>query len=204
MSVVHIIDALTNWAREHICKEIKLKVPPADETEPMDTEYIYQLANPAAFPMYIPTGDKFPNGIHFSHPSLCVRFLSAQDDLAQKIGGMDVQIVFCVWDPGKHSEDIFHPNGDGSFRRQEAAETEFEQDGLGWRDVWNFVDLAVRKLESADHIGPCTIDKSVPFEYGPVKVDEAIADFYPFWYAELSFHVTYPLMRNNEEYDQYL
>lgn len=203
MSVVHIIDTLTDWARDHICNEIQLKVPPEND-DPMDSEYEYQLANPTAFPMYIPAGDKLPKGVLHDHPSLCVRFMSAQDDMSAREGGMDVQIVFCVWDPGQHSEDVFQPNGDGSFRRQEAAETEFERNGAGWRDVWNFVDLAVRKLESVDSIGGCTIDKSTPFEYGPEKVDEAIADFYPYWYATLSFRVTYPLMRNNEEYDQYL
>lgn len=202
MSVVHIIDTLTNWARESICKEIQLKVPP-NNIEPMDSDYTYQLANPEAFPMYIPTGDKLPVG-KFDHPSLCVRFLSAQDDTANKTGGMDVQIVFCVWDPGLHSEDILNPNGDGSYSRQEPAESPFERNGSGWRDVWNFVDLAVQKLESVDRIGTCTIDKSTPFEYGPAKVDEAIADFYPFWYAELTFRVTYPLMRNNQDYEKYL
>ena len=202
MSVVHVIDTLTNWARESICKEIKLKVPPAN-TEAMDSGYVYQLANPEAFPMYIPTGDKLPKG-KFDHPCLCVRFLSAQDDTSAKTGGMDVQIVFCVWDPGLHSEDVFNPNDDGSYTRQQPAETEFERNGSGWRDVWNFVDLAVSKLESVDSIGGCSIDKSTPFEYGPAKVDEAIADYYPFWYAELTFRVTYPLMRNNQDYEKYL
>lgn len=203
MSVVHIIDTLTDWARENICKDIQLKVPP-ENTEAMDSGYDYKLANPAAFPMYIPTGDKLPKGQLFDHPSLCVRFMGVQDDMNVNRGGMDVQIVFCVWDPGLHSEDIFHPNGDGSHRRQDAAETEFERNGSGWRDVWNFVDLAVRKLESVDSIGVCAIDKSTPFEYGPVKVDEAIGDFYPYWYAELSFRVTYPLLRNNEDYEEHL
>ena len=202
MSVVHIIDTLTNWARESVCKDIRLKVPP-ENSEAMDSGYVYELANPVAFPMYIPTKDKLPEGM-FEHPSLCVRFISAQDDMSTKTGAMDVQIIFCVWDPGLHSEDVFQPNGDGSFRRQKAAETEFERNGSGWRDVWNFVDLAVRKLESVSSIGAVTIDKATPVEYGPAKVDDAIADFYPYWCAELTFRATYPLMRNNEEYDKYL
>lgn len=202
MSVAHIIDTLTDWARESICKEIQLKVPPSN-SEPMDSGYEYKLANPAAFPMYIPTGDKLPEGA-YDHPCLCVRFLSAQDDLSAKTGGMDVQIVFCVWDPGLHSEDVFTPNGDGSYSRQDDSEAKFERNGSGWRDVWNFVDLAVNKIESVDSIGSCKIDKATPFEYGPAKVDEAIADYYPFWYAELSFRVTYPLMRNNQDYEKYL
>ena len=202
MSVVHIIDTLTKWARENVCNEIQLKVPP-DNTEAMDSGYDYKLANPTAFPMYIPTGDKLPKDM-FDHPCLCVRFISAQDDTANKRGSMDVQIVFCVWDPGQHSEDVFQPNGDGSYRRQGATDAKFERNGSGWRDVWNFVDLAVNKLESVTNIGNCTIDKSTPMEYGPAKVDEAIADYYPFWYAELSFRVTYPLMRNNENSEIYL
>ena len=203
MSVVHTIDTLTDWARENICKEIKLKVPP-ENTEAMDSNYKYKLANPTAFPMYIPTGDKLPRNILSEHPSLCVRFFSAQDDLSTKTGAMDVQIVFCVWDPGLHREDVFVPNGDCSFSRQDAAGAEFERNGSGWRDVWNFVDLAVRKLTSVNSIGNCIIDKNTPFEYGPAKVDEAIADYYPYWYAELTFRVTYPLLRYNEELENNL
>lgn len=203
MSVVRIIDTLTDWAREDICNEIQLKVPP-DNDEAMDSGYEYRLANPTAFPMYIPSEDKLPSDILSAHPCLCVRFFSAQDDMASKTGAMDVQFVFCVWDPGLHSQDLFLPNGDGTFKRQTAASVQFERNGSGWRDVWNFVDLAVRKLTSVNSVGSCIIDKNTPFEYGPVKVDGAIADYYPYWYAELTFRVTYPLLRYNEELENNL
>ncbi len=203
MAVVHIIDTLADWARVNICREIMLKVPPENE-DAMDSGYRYKTANPAVFPLYVPSGDKLPANIDSPIPCLRVRFLSVQDDLAAKTGGMDVQFGFCVWDPGKHSEDTFIPNGDGTFRRQDAAGAEFERNAEGWRDLWNFVDLAARKLQAVDSIGLCTIDKSTPFEYGPLKVDGEIADSYPFWEAEMSFRVTYPLMRNNEDLEQYL
>ena len=36
MSVVHMLDTLTEWARQNICEQIKLKVPP-ENTAPDDS-----------------------------------------------------------------------------------------------------------------------------------------------------------------------
>lgn len=199
--IVSVIDSLTEWAKENICKEIQLKVPP-DNTAANDAGYSYTLANPEALPMYIPPSDKLPKDIRFVHPSLCVRFLKAGDSMANDEGYVDVQFLFSVWDPGQHGEDLYLPNADGSYRKQ--ADPGFEKGSSGWRDVWNFVDIARRKLESVTSIDGIAIDKSTDIEYGPVTEQEAIVDFYPFWYSWLSFRVTYPLMRNNEDIETFL
>lgn len=199
--IVTVIDSLTEWAKEHICKKIQLKVPP-DNTAANDAGYSYTLENPEAIPMYLPPGDKLPKGIRFVHPSLCVRFLKAGDSVAKDEGYVDVQFLFSVWDPGQHGEDLYLPNDDGSYRKQ--ADPGFEKGSSGWRDVWNFVDIARRALESVSSIDGIEIDKMTDIEYGPITEQEAIVDFYPFWYSWLSFRVTYPLMRNNEDLEQYL
>lgn len=199
--IVTVIDSLTEWANEHICKKIQLKVPP-DNTAANDAGYSYVLENPEAIPMYLPPGDKLPKGIRFVHPSLCVRFLKAGDSVAKDEGYVDVQFLFSVWDPGQHGEDLYLPNADGSYRKQ--ADPGFEKGSSGWRDVWNFVDIARRELESVSSIDGIEIDKMTDIEYGPITEQEAIVDFYPFWYSWLSFRVKYPLMRNNEDLEQYL
>lgn len=199
--IVSVIDTLTEWAKEHICKEIQLKVPP-DNSAAIDSGYAYKLENPEAFPMYLPPSDKLPKGMRFTHPSLCVRFMKAADSVSTGVGYVDVQFVFSVWDPGDHGEDMYLPNSDGSYRKRENPD--FEKGSSGWRDVWNFVDIARRKLESTTNINGISIDRTTDIEYGPITEQEAIVDAYPYWYTWLTFRVTYPLMRNNEDIEQHL
>lgn len=199
--IVSVIDDLTKWARENICNEIQLKVPP-ENTAAFDSGYSYTLDHPEAIPMYVPPDDKLPKDIRFTHPSLCVRFLKAADSVANDKGYVDIQFLFSVWDPGQHGGDVYLPKGDGTFEQQTA--NAFEKGSSGWRDVWNFVDIARRKLESTTSISGLLIDKDTDIEYGPVTEMEAIVDAYPFWYTWLTFRVTFPLRRNNQDYQKYL
>ena len=200
-TIVSVIDAVTAWAREHICSAIQLKVPP-DNASPMDAEYTYRLDHPEAIPMYLSPGDKLPTGIRFTHPSLCVRFLKAADNVAGNTGYVDVQMIFSVWDPGDHGEDLYLPNGDGSYEKR--SEPGFEKGSSGWRDVWNFVDIARRALGSASSIDGMALDRSTDIEYGPITEQGSIVDAYPYWYSWITFRLTYSLMRNNQEIETFL
>lgn len=202
MSVVHVIDALTEWAKLNICERVLLKKPP-ENLEANDAGYNYDLVKPSAFAMYVPTSEKLPPNIHSPFPSLCVRFIKGTDELSGSTGHLDVQFCFSAWDPGLHGKDVFHPQGDGSFKQGD-VNAEYERNGNGWRDVWNFVDTALRAVESVTSIGGYTIDRETPIEFGPLTEQEAIADFYPFWFAWISFRVNYPLRRNIEDLQQYL
>ena len=71
MSVVHLIDTLTEWAKDNICDKVRLKMPPGNE-KPDDEGYEYNLVNPAVFPMYVPTEEKLPPNIHSPFPSICI------------------------------------------------------------------------------------------------------------------------------------
>lgn len=198
MSVVHILDTLTEWARVNICEQIMLKQPPADPDAPVDGDYEYKRVHPAAFPMYVPTAEKNPPNFHAPFPSLCVRFMQGQDEAAKGNGAVDVQFCFSAWNPGTHGPDIMRAADPFSFQvwsDKEAADY-FQRNGEGWRDVWNFVDIALRAVESVTHIGEYTIDRATPIKFGPLTEQEAIPDFYPYWFAWVSFRVTYPLRRN--------
>lgn len=203
MSVVHVIDTLTDWAQKNICNQILLKAAP-DNSEENAERYDYELVNPTAFAMFVPTAEKLPPKVRSNTPSLCVRFVKGGNNLSSGEGSLNVQFFFSAWDPGIHSEDMFHPVGDGTFARQEPNDKEFTYTGTGWRDVWNFVDLALRKLGSQTNIDGVTIDRSTPIEFGPLTEQEAIPDFYPFWFAWISFRVTYPFRRNDPEIENFL
>ena len=188
MSIVKILDDVTQWARENICSKIELKVPPKN-TEPNDYEYEYKTANPVAFTMFVPTEDRLPKNIPSAFPSLCVRFIEGEDSLSKMNGTIGIQFLLSVWNPGKYSA---------------SPEKQFERNGDGWRDAWNFTDIAVQAVESATHISGYEIDRSIPVKFGPLTEQEAVPDYYPFWFTWVTFQLTYPLMRNIEDTQEFL
>ena len=205
MSIVKILDDVTNWARQNICSKIELKVPPKN-TEPNDSAYEYKTANPVAFTMYVPTDDKLPENIPSSFPSLCVRFMEGENDLSNNKGTIGIQLLLSVWRPGTYGADLFVADSDDPFRwlLPKDAYKKFERNGEGWRDVWNFTDLAVRAVESATKISGYEIDRSVPVKFGPLTEQDAIPDYYPLWFTWVTFQLTYPLKRNIEDFQHLL
>ena len=202
MTVVCVLDALTKWARENICPKILLKVPPDNDKDAEDAGYEYQLTHPAAFTLYVPTKEKLPPGILSPMPSVCVRFVEGADNLSNSKGSIGVQLCFSAWDPGTHGQDELFPNPDGTYRKGEAGT--FSRNGDGWRDVWNMVDIALLEVESVTNIDGLVIDRSVPVKFGPFTEQESIPDFYPFWFAWVSFSVSYPITRNIRDIENLL
>ena len=208
MTVVTTLDTITQWVRERIAPKIKLKVPPQDESAPTDAGYDYQLANPAVFELYVPTKEKLAPGILSPIPSICVRFAEGSDDLSKYSGAIGVELYFSAWDPGTHGRDILLPVEGKPLERKQwtgpEAEAYFRRNGDGWRDAWNAVDFALREIERATNINGLVIDRRVPIRYGPLREQEAIPDYYPFWFAWISFSVTQPLVRSIEGVDELL
>lgn len=205
MSVVHLIDTLTVWAQKNVCDRIKLKVPPANEGEAVDADYNYQLVNPTAFSMYVPTSDKLPANIRTPFPSLCIQLVTGQDAPEEGAGFVDIRFTFATWDPGTHGRDIIAPTTLDAIRwAQSGADTYFQRNGDGWRDVWNFVDIALRAVGNAKEISGYAIDKTTPIKFGPMTEQEAIADLYPFWVAWLQFRMSYNLVREIQDLQEFL
>ena len=206
MSVVKILDDVTEWAQKNICDGIKLKAPPENDAEAVDAGYEYTLVTPAAFPLFVPAKDKLPPSILTPIPSLCVRFMEGSDALDGSGGRINLQFAFSTWDVGLHGEDIFVKQKDGTFNRWsgEEAAAYFRRSGAGWRDAWNFVDIALRKIESATAIAGYELDRSTSVQYGPLAEQENIPDFYPFWFCWVNFTLRYPLIRNVIDLDEYL
>lgn len=209
MSVVNILDRVTAWAQKEICEGITFKLPPDGDPEmqPNAEEYAYEEVTPACFPLYVPTQEKLPPNVLSSIPSAVVRILNGEDDVPQNSGKMKMDICFSVWNPGTYGRDIFAPvDRAGEFHRLagEEAAGKFDINPDGWRDVWNWVDRGLRALESTTNIDGIPLDRSVPITFGPLAEQEAIPDFYPVWFAWISFAVKYPLMRNDESLEQFL
>ena len=215
MAIVQHIHTIRDWLEGSICNRITLKLPCDDKTA--DT-YPYQLVHPAAFPLYFPGMDLLPPGVPVPIPSVCVDFLEGSDDLIESVGQLQLRLSFAAWNPGLHGPDMVQAQelsvrivktGEGGSPEQairefnEAAGT-FVRNADGWQDVWNFVDLALRELESAEYINGLRICKEEPIRFGPFSADEAIMDFYPYWWAWISFTVEYGLNRPKDKYKHML
>ena len=208
MSVVNILDRVTEWARQSICSKIKLKLPPKDEESATDQDYEYDLVTPAAFTMYVPTRDKLPPDVRSPIPSICVRCRDGEDDLAASRGRINIEFCFSAWNPGTYGADVLRPiEGNSTEARRwngPEANDHFQRYGGGYRDVWNFVEIALREIESRTHIDGIEVDRTVPVRYGPLAEQESIPDFYPLWFAWVSFTLTYPLIRYDADVENLL
>ena len=109
MSVVNIIDRVTDWAQKSICDKIKLKMPPEDELAPADVDYDHNLVTPAAFAMYVPTKDKLPPNVLSPIPSLCVRCREGEESLVSNKGTINMEMCFAAYNPGIYGADILKP-----------------------------------------------------------------------------------------------
>lgn len=205
MSIVNSIETVRGWLDSNVCKLVKLKLPTDDAT---DASYDYKLVNPAAFSLFVPSKDRTPPKILAPIPSVCVQIVQGEDDMIASTRGIKIRLCFSAWDPGLHGPDIFKPTGDGSGtyiqQYNKEASAYFQKNGEGWRDAWNFVDTALRVIENAEYIGDLRVIKERGITFGPVSEQDAVPDFYPFWFAWAEFSIEEALTRNPNKYDHLL
>lgn len=202
-TVTNTIDAVTAWVQMNICNKLRLKRPPENEAGATDAGYDYQLVTPLAFALFVPTQDKITTPGGAPIPSICVRLTDGETN--HETGEQKLSFDLCIstWDPGTHGRDILQKQIDGSFEplTGAAADARFEKNGDGWRDAWNAVDVVLREIGNASSIGGVPIDRSVPVRYSPFKDQEAIPDYYPFWFTVVSFQLKQPARPHNDPVD---
>ena len=205
MSIVNSIEIVREWLAANVCPLVQLKLPDDNAT---DASYPYKLVNPAAFSLFIPSKDRTPPKIAAPIPSVCVQIVQGKDDMIASTRGIKIRLCFAAWDPGYHGPDIFKPTGDGSGSyiqwNDEEAKALFLKNGEGWRDVWNFVDTPLREIEDAEYINGLRLVKEDGITFGLFTEQDAVPDFYPFWYAWVELTVSEILTRNHKAYDHLL
>ena len=206
MSIVNTLDRIAEWVEKEICPEIKLKVPPDHFSDEDAIGYDYKTENPSVFIQFFPTKDKLPPGILSEHPGICVLCTGGEEGRTE--GKADIQLTLSSWDPGFHGKDIYIPekNDNLNVKQWSGAEAEnyYKRSYEGWRDAWNMVDIALRKIESVTNINGLLIDAKTPIKYGPIQEQGAVIDFYPLWFAWIGFSVRYPILRNIEGLEELL
>lgn len=198
MTIVGTIDNICEWLNKNVCPNVLLKKPPADVKKPTNEKYEYELINPYAFPLYMPTKDKLPPGVQVSIPSIAVQLEYGTDSTDNR--EMNISLGFSAWNPGIHPDDWIIPEGTDTDQK-EVLTNEAE----GWRDLYNFVDRTVTALEQTTYLGDnVEIVHSDGIEFGPYKEQDSIPNYYPYWFAYVNFKVRSSLLRNNQNYQNLL
>lgn len=210
MSITNTLDRVVRWVQAEICDPVKLKMPPDGDmdTRPNAEDYNYRTVTPAAFPLFVPTHDKLPLAVITSVPSVAVRIVKGADDMDDDVGRLNLEMEFSTWNPGTYGKDILipvseHP-GQFQFLSDEEAAGKFEIYTDAWRDLWNWIDEARRKLRNTAQIDGIQIDRSVPIEFAPFATQDGIPDLYPIWIGYITFAVNYQLTEHNPGIEQFL
>ena len=171
MAVVKQLEKIKSWFETEICPQFKFKK--ADD-ENVDAAYPYELVSPNVFILYVP-----PVELIDTHrvPSVCIQFDGGNESMAKANGVLNLRLQFATFNPGEHYDY--------------GVDRSFDANTEGWRDVWNFVDYIMKKLRDTELIGDLRIVKENGIQFGPISDSGQIPNFYPYYFAWMTFSVEY-------------
>ena len=184
MTIPETIEKVTDWINKNVCPQVVLKLP--DDAQ-NGSEYKVEAVNPTAFAMYQPGKDKLPPNVRTPFPSVVVQLLEGTDDMSKGSSQLKLQLSFTAWNPGDHE------SGEGFTRNAE-----------GWKDVWNFVDRTLRKIENAEYLNGIRVVKELNITYGQFQQEGQISDLYPYWGAWAIFTIERGIARTGVAYSELL
>lgn len=189
MTNTEIIEGLRAWIDENICSKVKLKVP-TDSSVGTNV----QLTKPAAFALFVPAKDRIPPSVAAPIPSICVQVMEAKDRMIEHKRLMKIRLAIACWNPGRQSGEIFVPHEAEeapfgvAFTKGESTNS-YARNLDGWKDLWNFMDVALREIENAEFFAGIRLIKEQDIEFGPFVEEGAIWDYYPYWNSWISFNI---------------
>lgn len=78
----------------------------------------------------------------------------------------------------------------GGYRYEHNPEGEtYSRNSDGWKDLYNFQDIALSELENAEFLAGVRLDNAEPITYGPFSEEGQIWDYYPYWCGWVSFSI---------------
>ena len=172
MAVVRQLDKLKTWLETEICPQFKFKQ--ADDKN-VDVTYPYELVNPNVFIMYVPPKELIGEANRV--PSICIQLEDGSESMAEASGVLNLRLQFATFNPGNHYDY--------------GIDRVFDTNVEGWRDVWNFVDYTMMKIRNTELIDDLRIVKENGIKYGPISDQGQIPNFYPYYFAWMTFSVEY-------------
>lgn len=187
MAIVDDLTKIRDWLQTEVCDKVKFKLP--DEKN-ADGGYSYELVKPSAFILYTPTKDRLPPNVRAPIPSVCIRLSEGEHKPKDGTNTMQIVLNFCTWNPGIHARDNFQPVEEGAGMKgyNQVVEAEYKRSTDGWADVYNFIDVALRAIESAEFIADMRVMTEDGIKYGMTN-EGGLDDYYPFWPAWISFTI---------------
>lgn len=211
MTIVQSIQTVTDWMNKNVCKGLLLKLP--DDAQNGDS-YKTEEVEPTAFAMYQPGKDKLPPNVRAPFPSVVVQLLEGVDTPGSATSTMKLQLSFTTWNPGTHagegrsSEKVLAAELDvdiGVHLGDPPEEPQFRRSPDGWKDVWNFVDRTLQKLEAVDYFEDAVrIVKESPITFGQFQQEGQISDLYPYWGAWVIFTIERSIPRKRVDVQKFL
>lgn len=183
MTLISALEEVRDWFQYNVCDEFTFKRPPMGNEFDAE-EYSYELVTPTAYIMYPPNNCKVP--------SVTIQFGDGSISKFNDRGELRLRFLIATWSPGLHYLDRGNvPN--------------FQVDNEGWRDVWNFVDLAIRKLMNTNNISErVRIKHEDSITFSPVQEQDVIASYYPHWCGWLQVTIQYGVVSTQEDITQLL
>ncbi|MBO5968604.1 MAG: hypothetical protein J6S14_08925 [Clostridia bacterium] len=209
MTLVQSIDKIVEWLNESICPQIFFKLPNDRHNDP---EYNVEFVHPSAFPLYVPGKDRLPPSVPAPIPSVCAQLMEGSDDLLAKKRQLQIRLCLACWNPGLHSDEIFHPTPTKAAQvgyiyhtANDGAAQSYTRNMDGWRDAFNFADLVLRELENTEYIAGHRLVKESGIKYGLFTEEGNIWDYYPYWHNWITFTLECGVVRRvPEEYKEFL
>lgn len=168
MAVIKQLDKIKSWLEAEICPQFMFKQA---NDENVDATYDYKRVNPNVFILYVPPKELIGEANRV--PSICVQFDEGSEGLASASGVLNLRLQFATFNPGEHTGDNFKLNTEG------------------WRDVWNMVDYIMERLRNTELIDDIRILKENGIRCGPISDQGQIPNFYPYYFAWMTFSVEY-------------
>ena len=191
-TVTYTLDKITEWLTANVCSRVKLKSAPV-RREQEAKAYEFELVHPEVFPLYVPTRETKPPDLKSTMPSICVQFVEGSDDAWTQKRTTRYRLSLAAWNPGTHGPDVFNPTDGGEIGPAyiQGDPGTFTPNHDGWRDLFNFLDVALREIESAHGLGGYELADEI--KYGLYDEEGAIRDYYPAWFAWIEVGLTTPL-----------
>lgn len=164
-TIINNLNTLADWLSDNVCANLEFKKP---DDRQNDNSYSYTLVHPDVHIMFLPTRDILTDS-RYAVPSILVQFESEHIYPKNSKGSINIRLGFSTWNPGQHTSDAYERNTDGYI------------------DVINFAEYTRDALINEELIGSMRIKLEDGIECGPIKEKGTIVDYYPYWYAYLTF-----------------
>lgn len=196
MTIANDMQIVKDWAQREICDKLQFKKPDDDNA---GREYQLEYEKPTAFLDYVQVGS------NATYPHLAIHAQKGEDVRENSMRIVEVLFSFGIWNPGIHPGEELMRQEDGSYIPNDEPDQTFKRGTQeGWRDVTNFLDVALETLESSTTIDGIRIRHEDGIKWGKYSEENSLMDFHPYYLMWATFSIEAPIIRNIQKIEELL